>query len=265
MRLTTGLLNYTGTPGAYTNTFANRPGATAVPTGTLYFSNDTNVLYQTNGASWISYSGGGSLTLANVLNNGNTAINSIELFIGSQSLEYFGNDITNGNVGIFWGASLKELGFRINNASLYGVAIDVNTGVKCTYLGDCQQSGNGTEMWINDNSRTIKTFDNRPIYPQGIGLLINYISRNYSLGDWFGYNDGTYINVDDNAQNFNVYAPANTYINSFNFSLNGNGAANAQIDFNNSAFKSGSAGGNSGQHLVVYVQGVQYKITLLNP
>lgn len=270
MKLTTGLLNYTGTPGAYTNTFANRPGATAVPTGTLYFSNDTNILYQTNGSSWISYSGGGgSQDLASVLAINNAASNTIILYSPSGAynpqLEYEGYKVGNGSVELFWGLSQEEISFKYNGGALFGLAIDFRNTTRTTYLGDCGQVGNGTELWVNDVQFNIKTFKNRAVNAQGTGIKIDFFNRVYSYGDWFGYDDGNYIEVDDNAGNFNINCDGYTYVNSGTLSLNGNGPANASIDFNNSAFLSGTAGSNSGNHLVIYVQGVQYKIELKNP
>jgi cytoskeletal protein CcmA (bactofilin family) len=38
-----------------------------------------------------------------------------------------------------------------------------------------------------------------------------------------------------------------------------------RIDFNNADFISASAGGNSGQHLRIYINGTEYKIKLENP
>jgi len=268
MKLTTGLLNYTGTPGAYTNTFANRPGATAVPTGTLYFSKDTNILYQTNGTSWISYSGGGggSQNLASVLTIGNIATNTITLTtVGGQILEYSGDYIDNGIVQLYWGISQQEIGFKYNGGNLFGLAIDFRSSVRTTYMGDVQQSFNGTELWVNDNTRTIKTFDNRGINSQGTGLNINFTTKNYYLGDWFGYNDNTYIKIDDPNQETTINSPASTIIKSNTTTIQANTAGNGVFNFDDSAFISATAGGNSGQHLVIFVQGVQYKITLNNP
>jgi hypothetical protein len=271
MKLTTGLLNYTGTPGAYTNTFANRPGATAVPTGTLYFSKDTNVLYQTNGSSWISYSGGGGVqNLSSVLGVGNNAANYIVLYSAGSGvnpqLEYNGNFINNGYIGLYWGDSELELAFKvINGGYLYGIAVDINTGVKTTYLGDVQQIGNGTEMWLNDYQRTIKTFNNRSTQPQGNGLKIDYVSNRYYFGEYFGYSNGTHIVIDDDNQYIEYRAGYANIMIANNFELQASSAGNGVINFNDSGFISGSAGSNTGQHLVIFVQGVQYKIQLKNP
>ena len=94
--------------------------------------------------------------------------------------------------------------------------------------------GNITKFIISDAGREIYTSINNSIN----GLLISQSNDNYKFGVFNGGNV-TNITISDGA----VYP----------------------IQFNGTNLSSGTAGANSGQHLKVRINGVNYKIALLNP
>lgn len=123
------------------------------------------------------------------------------------------------------------------------VQIDANT--RSVFIGDPDFNGNwGATLICEDNNGQIKT---KKSSSNNCGLLLDFQYNFYVLGDYDSNNNGTQIQVDDTSKQIYI--------------LNNSG----YFDFADPAFLSGSAGGSSGDHLIVYVNGTQYKIALLNP
>lgn len=78
-----------------------------------------------------------------------------------------------------------------------------------------------------------------------IGLLLDFNAKVYAIGDYDGIDDGTNIHINDSNQQVTIMANGGLFLNG--------------------SFTSGSAGGNSGQHLTITINGTAYKIALLNP
>ena len=78
-----GIINRTGSiPGAIQGLFANRPAAGYAP-GDWYMATDTQVLYEWTGTAWVillsNGGAGGTPTLQNVMDNGNTTTDNLVL------------------------------------------------------------------------------------------------------------------------------------------------------------------------------------------
>lgn len=70
------------------------------------------------------------------------------------------------------------------------------------------------------------------------GIRVDFPNRITSLGDWSGSFSAYYLNLDD---------------------------INGVLELNGTNLQSNTAGGSSGEHLVLTLNGTQYKIALLNP
>lgn len=108
-------------------------------------------------------------------------------------------------------------------------------------IGDVASIGNGTIFFVDDNNKTIAS----SIGGTDNGISINFVSSRYYFGDFNGINNNTHIFIQDGSQNIRFYTE--------------------NLDFNGTALQSGTSGGNSGQHLVITLNGTQYKIKLENP
>jgi hypothetical protein len=184
---------------------------------------------------------------------------SIEDSLGVISTKYQTN-----SVGLNLDLNSKLYSFGDFNNTLYGTTLIVNDqnkyittkdginekGLRCDfqaeyyYLGDYNNITNGTFLQINNLNTIIDTkFNGNPF-----GLSCDFSSGaiNCFLGDYIGYNNTTFIQVEDATKNI-----------TFNLSNN--------LIFNGAALESPSAGGNSGKHLVITLNGNQYKIKLELP
>jgi hypothetical protein len=184
---------------------------------------------------------------------------SIEDSLGVISTKYQTN-----TVGLNLDLNSKLYSFGDFNNTLYGTTLIVNDqnkyittkdgtnekGLRCDfqaeyyYLGDYNNVTAGTYMQIDNFNSIIET----KFQGQSIGLSCDRSAGtiNCFLGDYVGYNNTTFIQVDDGTQNI-----------TFNLASN--------LIFNGAAIQSNSAGGNSGEHLVITLNGNQYKIKLENP
>ena len=116
-------------------------------------------------------------------------------------------------------------------------------------FGDISSTNNGTSLYINDNADAIYTANANG--NEGINLVLG--GNRYQFGDFSGSYNGTSIDIKDTAKAINLIASGGTILFSTDL-LNFVGT-----------LTSGSAGGNSGQHLQVTINGTAYKIALLNP
>lgn len=124
----------------------------------------------------------------------------------------------------------------------------LNMGLDLTFannsfsIGDYDNMTNGTNLNINVNSELIKT-----TYLGGDkGLRVNFADTVYALGDYNSIDNGTNVFIDDTNQEITI-------------------KANSELRLTGAGLESTSAGGNSGKHLVIVLNGNPYKITLLDP
>jgi hypothetical protein len=184
-----GLANIVGTPGAASGVFADRPSATDVAEGTLYFSTDTIAIYQVVAGSWINYSsgGGGGLTsvdnglvLAPTLTNvqfGGLLIQDTALNCGNFNLDF-------NNIKVFTAASSNGTNIVLEDDKIYAginaiqAGYYLNFGSKKYLFGDYGNSNNGTSIIIDDLNEIISTFYNN----NEVGLKLDFATEQYQFG-----------------------------------------------------------------------------------
>ena len=114
---------------------------------------------------------------------------------------------------------------------IYGLKLD---GINAEYyFGDHAVNNNGTFLFIDDVNQRLRTYFQNNQY----GLEIEDAAKTITIGDYGLISNGTFLRVDDNNQQLEISAN----------------------------LLSNSAGGSSGQHLVIVSGGNTYKIALLNP
>ena len=182
----------------------------------------------------------------------------------------------------------------------YGWFIDTNLGVRNAYFG-AWGTANTNQTYIlvgdGDTEKYIKTFGLDGSTPVQTGLLIEYGYNRTTLGACDGSGGDAYITVDYTANPF-----IQTHIKSANFGWQIDGNTNTvtlgdyqtilnttrividdnnetitsladvfiafdteQLRFVGTALESATSSGNSGKHLCIRLNGVDYKIQLLNP
>jgi hypothetical protein len=132
-----------------------------------------------------------------------------------------------------------------NNTSYFGIqgaSLFSNNASYCA-LGDYANVVNNTFLEVNNLSQIIQTKSTNLK-----GLKLDFLSKTYSLGDFNGVDNSTLISIDDANETISLFA--NTKL-----SLTGNGLANPTPP----------ASSTPVNYLVVEVNGIQYKIALLNP
>jgi hypothetical protein len=282
-----GPANIQGTPGFATGLFSSAPAASEVATGTIWFDNINGTIHQSNGISWDSLGGGGggtsgidtvlsvnqALTTDRSIQCGNflldiynfktlqlVSANTTQLFLLDDNiytkdfsgnnygynLEFVTNKYTFGNCDTINNYEPK-LYIDYNSTSFFsanntGVFLEKNEGK--TIIGDYNGQGNRVKFVLNDVGYAA-VLENGNIEN---GLNVNFDQSIYYFGDFAAQNTETYIGVDASNENIKLSTQ--------NIELTDNGSG---------LLLSNSAGGNSGQHLVIKIDGNTYKISLLNP
>jgi hypothetical protein len=129
---------------------------------------------------------------------------------------------------ILWGVFLI---YDLYQGFANGIEIDFANNVY--HFGDFSNVTNGTYIQIENAAQQIKTYGGNEQ-----GLYLDFSSRQFKLGDYMNNQNNYWLEINDSAELF---------------ALNGN------------LLLSSSASGNSGQHLVLTINGTQYKIKLENP
>jgi hypothetical protein len=195
----------------------------------------------------------------------NSAAHSVQLGdTGSENVF-----LTGGNMAFYIDNSApNEKVYSKYYGSNIGVVLDFANGVYTLGDEDGYYGGNASSFRSNCNNSNSST----QIHTYNSSLDIDiatyqdsaldkiYTVRNGSeIGSKFDFSNQLYYFGD-----FNSALGSNSY-----FYINGVAKEliieTNQVNFNSPSMQSGSSGGSSGQHLVVYVGGVQYKIALLNP
>lgn len=191
------VINRKGTPSIITDTFANRPLATSLQLGTIFFSSNTNNIYQvepfgsTQAWAVMGGGGGGSQNLDNVLYQGGLFTNDRSSNLGGYGWEIY-------NFNYFELQNINNQLWRFTDTSLnYYNSVGTNTFFSLNYttgqfaMGDFGGTINGTHMNINVPSNNIY------FAPAGNGFLIIQ-NGSCTIGDFNNVLNTTKLNVDDN-------------------------------------------------------------------
>lgn len=133
------------------------------------------------------------------------------------------------------GNSTAYFGQRVN----FSYKIDYNTSILS--IGDNGGVLYSTLFVVNANAELIFTETGGA----SRGIYLDFQNTQYKFGDFNAVNKNTYIYIEDG--NETIHFRTNT------------------LDFNGAPLQSNTAGGSSGEHLVLTLNGIQYKIQLLNP
>jgi hypothetical protein len=197
----------------------------------LIISDGNESLYTSNGGAikGISFDYLNNFYTFGLTSDGITIDNGVSktLNINSNSIPYIGLDGTS-NTAYIGGQAAK---FFSNGATNY-----------CA-LGDYQGTINNTFLEVNDLTRVIQTKSVNPI-----GLKLDFLNKEYRFGDFNAIDNGTQISIDDANEIIALFANSK-------ISLTGNGLVNPTPP----------ASSTPVNYLVVEVNGIQYKIGLLNP
>lgn len=234
--------NFGRSAGLLANTFAQRPITAAL--GTLFIASDTLIVYRWNGTAWDTIGGGGGVF--------GGVTNGLQILGGAVGL---GGSLTqNTDINCFNYAFKFEVfnSFAIGDGTeptliLNSSAQTITTsfsgsenGLKFNFsnkqylLGDFNYDFNGTHLFIADTAQKILTVNNNNYR----GLNLDFGNLQYWLGDYSSTTNGYWLMIDDN---------------------------NGELYFNGVNLESSNSSGNSGQHLVIVLNGNQYKIKLENP
>ena len=127
-------------------------------------------------------------------------------------------------------------------------------------FGDINNDFNGTKILMDDNYRYINIIANPITFwidglmnvsyfnynGNDIGLKLDFANNLYFLGDYNGLTNSTQIIINNGNKDITLWAENS-------------------LQLKGAGLQSASAGGSSGDHLVIYLNGTQYKIALLNP
>lgn len=235
--------NFGRSAGLLSNTASNLPIRAAL--GTLFIASDTLVIYRWNGTAWDTIGGGGG------------AFNGAE---NGLSVNFFNKVVLGGTLTQNTDINCLNYGFKfevfnsfaigdgieptmIFNSSTETIITSVGGNNKGLYLdflnnqynfGDFTNTNSGTTIVINDLTQIIQTQhtgSNR-------GLKLDFGGLQYWLGDYDGITNGYWLQIDDTS---------------------------GELKFNGANLISATSSGNSGQHLVIVLNGSTYKIKLENP
>lgn len=215
--------------------------------GTIRFDTQNVLIRRAEGSpgsqSWVTYSsGGGSSDLQSVLDNGNTANNqSITLTNddAGEVMDLFSTDF------YLYKDDDKDIYLTENYERL---AIVTDNGV--ITLGENYISALDNINAYTITARFSAAIELFQIEHNGTsnGLKLDWTNNAFYLGDFAGLNSNTHIRIDDDSTKKDII---------FNY--------NGKLNLNGTNVTSGSSGGNSSQHLIVYINGTEYKIQLKNP
>lgn len=200
ININNGIANITGTPGAYTGDFTNAPLPNAVANGTLFFDNVNGNIYQSDGGSWVTLSGGGggSQNLQQVLNIGNTATNTniqmTDATSGFTSLINTTSCAFRAEQGAYAGY-LNPNEFAIVNIGINSVTIRPNE------IAFYNTTFTNNFNFVLNNSAQFYTINGNVQY----GLFIGLTSFISDFGDYANVAKGDYIRVDNNNEFIKTY------------------------------------------------------------
>jgi hypothetical protein len=172
---------------------------------------------------------------------------------------------------------------KLSNGDNIGLYVNFNTSN--FWLGDYDNLTNGLYFSVDNFQGAINTV----LSYNKIGLGLDFINNNYSLGDFVSVSTGIYLNVNPTIKKVNVFDGINSNGLEIDFTnttyaigdyaylnlgtaivINDNSKSidlqtEGYVNFKGGNFLSPNSGGSSGDHLIISVNGTQYKIQLLNP
>jgi hypothetical protein len=211
--------------------------------------------------------GGGQNPTANFLplNNGTSS------FVDSNIYNDLGNEIYTNNFGWYISFGIKKFVFVGDYQEFYSgtflivddfsslihtrcggnnIGINLDFAANVYFLGDFNGvSGTNSSFAIDNNNGVIYTQG----YTQQNGILLDFGTNQYFLGDYNGTGNTSYISIKDSSKAITLSTNGGTIVNICD-----------SLVFSGS-LTTGSASGNSGQHLQVTINGTPYVIQLLNP
>ena len=214
------------------------------PLGTIRFDSHNVLIKRAEGTpgsqSWVTYSGGGTGNLQSVLDNGHIA--------ADQSIRLY-NSTTNAISNLDYDNLYL---YKDDNEDVYLTAnyqrIAIVTDNSVITFGE-----NYISALDNINSYTITARFSADIELFQIehngtsnGLKLNYANAIYQFGDYANLNNNTYIEVKDSSQDITL-------------------KYNNRLNLNGTLVTSPTSGSNASLHLVVWINGSEYKIQLKNP
>lgn len=131
----------------------------------------------------------------------------------------------------------------VSTSKNYGLWLDLSSNSHVA-LGDYNLQYNFTQLYLSDYNNIIQTSGGGSATAKGFKL--DFTNKLYSFGDFNTVNNGTSIKVDDTAQSVTI-------------------EADQDLAFVGTNLESTGAGGSSGKHLRILVNGAEYKIQLLDP
>lgn len=294
--------NFGYTAGLLSNTLANRPAMAAL--GTIFYSTDTLQIFRYTGTTWVEYGAGGGGGITGADNGlsvvgtevylGGTLLGSTQVVLDVNSFTFagdnFGADFFIDPVNYLYAFgrnNVLDTGLNINIDGnlylLYTQYLTYQTGIYLDYGNISYKFGHIDGVGVNTFIK-VETDHITTNYDNDIaGLDIDFRNRVYRFGDF--QNNDYYISID---------AANNIWNNYFNgtYRIGGNTRSGLEAgstitllgdwsgNYNSTTFGvdddiemligsgnllTGSASGNSGQHLKVNIGGTDYVIELKNP
>lgn len=233
-----GIANIDNTPGAASGVFSNRPSATNVAEGTLYFSTDTAAIYQAVAGSWINYAGGGgggTSTGINGLNGttniglGGTLLNATAINADSFSFEF--NTLKTFNV---IDDTATPTNFEIGNgiiqtfSGINQVGLKLDFNVNEVVLGDAFNNYTGTVFNINQSAGIFS-------YSNALNIEVGIDTFRFQMVNTTAFLGMIYVAGDNNGVQFNLTDPGGE-IKTSAFGQN----IGFNLNFNNNIYKFGA-------------------------
>jgi hypothetical protein len=280
ININNAVTNILGTPGIITGLQADEPSPDLVQIGTIYIQSDTGTIQQSNGTSWDTIGGGSTPNINNVLAQGGvlTADRHIDLADqnftftnnGSTTAEQYGFNISPQNANLSFGNNDNKISIDTGASQIVTVLGGVTSGLNLindsVNLGDFNNNINHTTLTVDYGNDLISTFINqtetgfkveKALQTFGyheinkeFGMQVTYetvsSAFNIYIGDINNNNNGTKLIIDDTSQEIALNSSLGKLV------LDG-------------SFTTTTAGGNSGKHLKITINGQNYKIALNNP
>jgi hypothetical protein len=259
--------NINETPGIISAPTAEQPAANQVLKGTIFINTTTGAILQSNGASWYAIGGGGStpgidsvLAVAQKLTANRT--------IDANNNEFKIWDTNNPNAAIINFASSNLV---IGSGNATGAMYFDGNGIATKLLGQIAGfSINPTTanynfgdeeyfLQVDAASKEMRTYLNGDKY----GFEFDWTNYIFNFGDYANNNNHTYIQIEDSLEAIILSARDQIGIGIANVTRVNIQAT--EVTFDGANLESNTSGGNSGKHLKITVNGVNYKIKLENP
>lgn len=280
--------NINQTPGIISAPTAEQPAANQVLLGTIFINTTTGAILQSNGATWYSIGGGGSTPgIDDVLTVNQTLTDNREIDIDIYNLEFFSSGT---QIGYLAPTSIEfgvvgNARFAIDNVSflIYTAFNGLPIGTKCDFdnkifsFGDFNNINFGTKFIINDDLKQIKVTNDANVIS---GLLLDIDNDQFQFGNeqyfFYANSNGSVLQSFTGSQKYG-FEITDTTVEIGDYNITGGCAiyldttpkeitfTTEKLSYNGTAISATSAGGNSGKHLVIYLNGSPYKISLLNP